>query len=271
MKFAVAPQPPFDTGYQIIMVWHIAIFSTWHRWKPQTSSTGEQTKREVTPERKERPLVFRQINFEFLPKSRMLLFWLPGTLHGVPLLQKPVPGRLFTMQTFVHNGGEKLAEGECGKQTNVISVPQGIFSGVMPLVNVNCLSGRHAICGSFHQPVATSLHYRGDELIKKKKRERLVFSQKEILSSVTCQTWAWHFLKLFRIPFVMTWVKKEIINKFMKWCRILHLPSPPAASSSILFVQRSNRAPVFPSWDQFLLVHYRAGWWKPGNHDGSEG
>lgn len=97
----------------------------------------------------------------------MLLFWFPGTLHGLPLLQKPILGRLFTMQTFVHNGGEKLAEGVCGKQNNVISVPQGIFSGVMPLVNVNCLSWRHAICVSFHPSVATSLHYRGDELIKK--------------------------------------------------------------------------------------------------------
>lgn len=110
-KFAVAPQPPFDIGYQIIMVWHIAIFGMWHSWKPRTSSAGEQTKWKVTPERKERPLVFRQINFEFLLKSRMLLFWLPGTLHGLPLLQKPILGLLFTMQTFVHNGGENWLRG----------------------------------------------------------------------------------------------------------------------------------------------------------------
>lgn len=65
---------------------------------------------------------------------------------------------LFTMQTLSHHHtGEKSSEGECGKQSNVISVPQGIFSGVMPPVNANCLSWSRAICGSplqacGHQP-----------------------------------------------------------------------------------------------------------------------
>ena len=66
----------------------------------------------------------------------------------------------FKMQTFVHNGCEKLSEGRMGKQNNFIRVPRGIFFGAMPLVYLNCFSWRRAIYSSFHQLVATSLHHK---------------------------------------------------------------------------------------------------------------
>lgn len=59
----------------------------------------------------------------------------------------------------------KIGWGESRKQNNFISVAQGIFSGVMPLVYLDCFSWRRAIYSSFRQPVATSLRHGDNELI----------------------------------------------------------------------------------------------------------
>lgn len=55
------------------------------------------------------------------------VFWLLSVLLQPMLTVAPEGGRgagLFTMQTpSHHHAGEKSSEGECGKQSNVISVP----------------------------------------------------------------------------------------------------------------------------------------------------
>lgn len=80
----------------------------------------------------------------------------------------------------------------------------------------------------------------------------LIFSQEEIPTSSSCQTWACHFLNLFRFSFFHDTGEERGINKFMKWCRTVSHSPPLSLSLPCYFVRCSVGALVLSSRDEFL-------------------